>query len=103
MAVTTTSFKEAFPEFAKAGTPMLEARLAHAEQLVSTDAYGDRRDQVVMLTLADLLATSPSGRDAQLEASQQPGPTTYRRQLWRLQQAMGCAASARLGTTEDLP
>lgn len=65
MAVTVSTFKVAFPEFSKAGDAMLTAQLAQAELEVS-DSFGDRRDLVVMLTLADNLANSPWGRDARM-------------------------------------
>lgn len=65
MAVTLASFLVAFPEFLKAGDPMIEAQLALVELEVS-DTFGDSRDLAVMLKLADALALSPWGRDARM-------------------------------------
>lgn len=98
MTVTVASFQESFPEFAKANSAMLTARLAQIE-LVTGDGWAEGvRDLVVMLQLADALAVSPSGRDAQLS---EPGKTTtYRLQLWGLVKAAGFAASERLGTVD---
>lgn len=65
MTVSVASFLVAFPEFLKAGVPMLEAQLALVEPEVS-DSFGDSRDLAVMLKLADALAQSPWGRDARM-------------------------------------
>ena len=69
MTVSVASFKAAFPEFKKASDEMVAAQLAFAEFEVS-DSFGDSRDLAVMLHLADLLATSPAGRDARLAADE---------------------------------
>ena len=100
MAVTVESFQVAFPEFAKSNPAMLAARLAHAEAIVSADGWGLKRDLVVQLTLADLLATSPMGRDAQLDANGQPMATTYRKQLWELMKGLRYANSTLFGTID---
>lgn len=99
MTVTVASFQVAYPEFAKANSATLEARLAEVE-LVTSDAWGEKRDLAVSLQLADALACSPSGRDAQL--SDPNSPTTYRRRYWALCKALGFANPIRLGTTELL-
>ena len=85
MAVTTASFLIAYPEFRNAGAAMLAAQLAQVEIVVS-DSFGTQRDQVVMLTLADRLATSPAGRDARLTTEKAP-TSTYSVELERLKSA----------------
>ncbi len=67
MAVTAASFLIAFPDFAKAGDPMIAAQLALAELEVS-DSFGASRDLALMLRLADHLALSPWGRNARMVA-----------------------------------
>lgn len=98
MATTTTAFLVRYPEFAKANAAMLTAALADAE-LMTSDAFGDKRDLAVYLQLADALATGPSGRDAQLSTPNEP--STYRRQYDRLARALACGNSTRLGTVYD--
>ncbi len=97
MAATVAAFLVSYPEFAKAPTPMLEARLAEIE-LVTADTWGTRRDLAVYLQLADALANSPSGRDAQLSSPNEP--STYRRRYVALSKALACASSIRLGTVD---
>lgn len=100
MAVDVSSFVIAFPEFSKAGTPMLEAQLAMAELEVS-DLFEDQRDHAVMLRLADNLALSPWGRDARLVPA---GATTstYGVLFQRLAEANAVRAS-RLGSSNGCP
>lgn len=100
MAVSDADFLVAFPEFAKTNPALRASRLAHAELMTSADAFGLKRDHAVMLRAADLLATSPLGRDAQLQADAQGGPTVYRRQLWSLMLSAGCASDSRIGTID---
>jgi hypothetical protein len=83
MTATTADFIVAFPEFSKAPTAMLTAQLAFAEATVSDSWAEARRDFIVYLTLADTLACSPWGRDAQLIAADAK-TSTYRLRLWGL-------------------
>lgn len=98
MAVTVASFLVAFPEFQKAGTPMLEAQLALVELEVS-DSFGDSRDLAVMLKLADALALSPWGRDARLvpKGVDNAFSSTYGVRFRAMCEANGVSAS-RLGS-----
>jgi hypothetical protein len=95
MAVTIESFKISYPEFDKAGDPMLTAQLAQAELEVS-DSFGDSRDTAVMLRLADTLALSPWGRDSRMIAPSQTS-TTYGARFQRMAEANAVSAS-RLGS-----
>lgn len=97
MTVTIDSFKEAFPEFRKAGDPMLTAQLALVELEVS-DAFEDSRDYAVMLRLADSLAMSPWGRDARL-VPPKAETSTYGDRFRRLAEANAVSAS-RLGSSD---
>jgi len=101
MAVTRDSFVEAFPEFAKANTAMVVARLAMVELEVS-DSFGDSRDYAVMLKLADALALSPWGRDQRMvpKGVDNAFSSTYGVALQRMQEANAVSAS-RLGSPED--
>lgn len=87
MTVSVNSFLVSYPEFANAGTALLTSQLAQVELCVS-DSFGDQRDVVVMLTLADRLATSPSGRDARMLAGDEGSQTSvYATELERLKRA----------------
>ncbi|HEY6056217.1 MAG TPA: hypothetical protein VIU86_19965 [Gaiellaceae bacterium] len=98
MAVTIAAFKVAFPEFTRAGDPMLEAQLALVELEVS-DSFGDSRDLAVMLRLADTLALSPWGRDARMipKGVDNAFSSTYGLRFQRMAEANGVSAS-RLGS-----
>lgn len=99
MTVSVSSFLDAYPEFAKAGTTLLTAQLAQAELEVS-DSWADRRDTVVMLTLADALANSPWGRDARMVTVDKAGrvsTSTYGARLDDMRRAHGIRGS-RLGS-----
>jgi hypothetical protein len=85
MAASVEGFLVAYPEFRNAGTALLTSQLAQVEIIVS-DSFGTQRDQVVYLTLADRLATSPAGRDARLTTEKAP-TSTYSVELERLKSA----------------
>lgn len=77
MAVTVAGFLERFPEFSSRKEPQLAATLAAVELRVAP-TFGDERDEVVYLTLADTLSTGNQGRGTR----KGPGePTSYRKQL----------------------
>ena len=100
MTVSLASFKTAFPEFVKAGDPMIAAQLAMVELEVS-DSFGESRDLAVMLKLADALALSPWGRDARMvpKGVDNAFSSTYGVRLQRMQEANAVSAS-RLGSPE---
>lgn len=98
MTVSIASFKVAYPEFVNAGDDLLTAQLAQVELVVS-DSFGDQRDQVVMLTLADRLATSPSGRDARMMTEEGGATSVYSTELERLKRANAVRA-IRLGVVD---
>lgn len=102
MTVSVASFKVAFPEFQKAGDPMLEAQLALVELEVS-DSFEDSRDLAVMLRLADNLALSPFGRDARMipKGVDNAFSSTYGVRYRALAEANGVTAS-RLGSTDGV-
>jgi hypothetical protein len=103
MTATVAAFIVAYPEFSKAPTAMLTAQLAFAEATVSDTWVAAQRDFVVYLTLADTLACSPWGRDAQLIAADAK-TSTYRLRLWGLMKGHACLNENRLGTLPaDVP
>ena len=103
MTVSVASFKVAFPEFTKAGDPMIEAQLALVELEVS-DSFGDSRDLAVMLKLADSLALSPWGRDARMvpKGVDNAFSSTYGVRFRQMAEASGVTAS-RLGSQSGCP
>lgn len=82
MTVSVSSFKAWDPSFNNAGDLLIAAKLEEAE-LTTSDSFGDQRDLAVMLLTADLLATSPWGRDARMLAEDQR-TSTYATRLWSL-------------------
>jgi hypothetical protein len=98
VATSVAAFFVAFPEFKKLPTAQAEAQLAFIEA-TTHDGWGSatKRDYAVYLSLADALATSPAGRDAQLIAADAK-TSTYRLKLWSLMKAHACLHPDRLGT-----
>lgn len=95
MAVSVASFLVAYPEFLKAGEPMIAAQLALVELEVS-DSFGDQRDSAVMLRLADTLALSPFGRNARM-VSPSAATSTYGQRFTAMAESNAVSAS-RLGS-----
>lgn len=75
MTVTPSDLRTLLPEFKTTPDPTAQAAIDAADREVSTDAYGDKRDDVVLLTAAHTLALSPAGRAARL--STPDGKSTY--------------------------
>lgn len=102
MAVTVSSFKTRFREFLLADADMCAAALAGVEATVSTDAWPSEaaRDEVVMLTLAESLALSPFGRDAQMTIKGEHGETatSYGVRLAQLRAGNACLHGFRWGS-----
>lgn len=73
--VTPTSLKTLLPEFKTTDPATAQAAIDLADRNVSNDAYGDKRDDVVLLTAAHTLALSPAGRAARLSTAD--GKSTY--------------------------
>jgi len=98
--VSVASFLVSFPEFLKAGQPMMEAQLAFTELEVS-DSFGDSRDLAVMLKLADALALSPWGRDARMvpKGVDNAFSSTYGVRYRAMAEANGVSAT-RMGSTD---
>ncbi len=89
--MTKEAFLDAYPEFVVADSQepaLVPAKLAEAEKNVS-DIWGDKRDDIVGLTAAHLLAISPFGRNAKL--SSEKGTSTWGDQLKARRRAFGCA------------
>ncbi len=86
MAVTATQIKTEFPEFANAETALIEAKIADAMALLSESAWGDDYDQAVKYKACHLLALSPTGEFARLDASEEPdgASTLYERHYMTL-------------------
>lgn len=102
MAVTVASFKARFREFRLADETMCEAALAGVEATTSIDAYPSEaaRDEVVLFTLADALAMSPFGRDAQMLLKGEHGEsvTAYGKRLAQLREGNACLHPNRWGS-----
>ncbi len=91
--MTGAEFVVIFPEFValNAEDPAyVTATLARAERRVS-DSWGTRRNDVVALTTANMLAAGPWGRNARL--SEKDGTSTYSVELKEMKRAHACGRS----------
>ena len=85
MALSSAEFLGAFPEFAEAPSPLVDAKLAEAERFVSRAVFGAVADDAVGNYAAHLIATNPLGERAKLIAKD--GSTPYLRTFERLRRA----------------
>lgn len=85
MALTVNDIKAAFPELARAGDPLIGAKLADAERYVSLSFAGDlpMRDQAVSYWTAHLISLHPGGEFARLDVKKgsDGARTLYERQF----------------------
>lgn len=97
MAIDRASFILRFPEFARADTAAVTQAIADVDENTS-DTYDteELREYVVMLRTADVLASSPSGRDAQVTTPEGP-MTSYGLRLQQILQAHACLHPLKLG------
>lgn len=89
--MTREAFLAGYPEFVVIDSQeptIVPAKLIEAEQQVS-DSWGVKRDEIVGLTTAHLLAISPFGRTAKLSSSK--GTSTWGEQLKARRRAFACA------------
>jgi hypothetical protein len=89
--MTREEFLAAYPEFVVIDNEepsIVPAKLVAADAFVS-DSWGDKRDEIIGLEAAHLLAISPFGRNAKLESSL--GKSTYGEQLKQRKRAHACA------------
>lgn len=89
--MTLEEFLETYPEFDvinREEPTIVPAKLAEADRSVS-DTWGAKRDDIVGLTTAHLLAISPFGRNAKLSSSM--GKSTWGEQLKQRRRAFACA------------
>jgi len=68
VAVSVEGFKARFREFEKATDTMVSKALSEAARNVDADVFGDSTDDAVEWQAAHLLALSPWGRSAKLDA-----------------------------------
>lgn len=86
MALGTTEFLAAFPEFRRTDVTLVEAKLAQAERMVSRDRWGSRADDGVGNYAAHLLATSPLAEKSKYV--EKTGLTTYLATFERLRKTI---------------
>lgn len=80
--VTVEQLRAEFPEFAGADTGLLQGKLADAQAMLHVSAFGEMHDQAVKYMAAHLVALSPNGEFARLDANEEPdgARTLYERQ-----------------------
>ena len=75
MAVTSVSFKIAFPEFSEVSDTLVDAKIGESQRELDSGAFGDIYDDAVSYLTAHKLAISPYGQQLQLVSDD--GRTTY--------------------------
>lgn len=90
MAVSVSSFLEAFPEFSgeRAATDLIQAKIAEASRSVDSRRWGARTDDGVAYLAAHLLAMSPWGQKARLSDGN-TGTTTYKGRFDEMRRQVG--------------
>jgi hypothetical protein len=89
MAVTFSSFVEAFPEFRKSSKTLVEAKLAEARLQIDPVVWRTKTDLGVSYLAAHLISISPQGQFARLipknaKPTRDDALTTYEREYRRL-------------------
>jgi hypothetical protein len=94
VTATVEGFLVEYPEFTPLHAedePLVTAVLARAERRIGSAWPEEVRDDIVYLQMADTLARTPMGRNANLSA---PGePTTYSQDLKCRKKAFACGRS----------
>jgi len=93
VAVTLSSFRTEYPEFAPTADALVSAKIAAATRRCSATVFGDSYDDAVMLLTAHLLSSAPGGQQGRLEKGDE-GDTTYLAEWKRLAQQRGGGAWA---------
>lgn len=81
MAVTATTLKARFVEFAPVADDVVAAAIAEASRRTDARVFGNRTDDAITLRACDLLATGAFGLASRQDAKGNTGPTTYAQQL----------------------
>ena len=83
MAVTATSFLQRFPHFTQAGTILIEAEIAFAQQQLNPLYWGAHYDDGVMQLAAHRIAKNPGGQFSRLV--NKDGSTNYLQEFERME------------------
>jgi hypothetical protein len=84
MAVTSTTFLRANPEFAAAGAQLVVAKLAEAALRINAADWGTAYDLAHSLMTAHLLWSSPFGSSMRLDGGSDAGRSRYLEEFERL-------------------
>jgi hypothetical protein len=68
--MTAAEFKERYSEFSTAPDALVTAVIGEQDVMIS-DSWGDRRDYVLGLAVADVLSRSPKARNARVNLESQ--------------------------------
>lgn len=82
MAVSVQQLRSEFPEFVNTSSGLLAGKIADATAMLNAHAFGEMHDQAVKYLAAHLVALSPGGEFARLDASEENdgARTLYERQ-----------------------
>lgn len=85
------TFFARYPEFAEAGSELVNACLLEAGATIDQATYGNLYDAAQGALAAHLLAIAPFGQNVRMVAKD--GSTTYRKRFDELQRAATCGAA----------
>lgn len=90
MTVTVEQIRTEFPEFVNTDSGLLAGKIADAQNMLNVGAFGTHYDQAVKYMACHLIALSPSGEFARLDANDEPdgARTTYERQYMQILRAI---------------
>lgn len=71
MAVSVAQLKSEFPEFVNTNEGLLAGKIADATAMLNAAAFGEMHDQAIKYMAAHLVALSPSGEFARLDANEE--------------------------------
>jgi len=91
MAVTLADMQNQFPELARAGVPLLTAKLRDADAMTAQTYPETLRDLRVKYLAAELVAQSPGGEFARLNSSKEAdgASSIYERQRVSIDRSAG--------------
>jgi hypothetical protein len=92
VALSLSTFRTAYPEFAGVPDATVEGKLADAARSCNEAIFGPRFDEAVGLLAAHKVALAPGGQHARLESDK--ADTTYRQEWLRLARMCGGGAWA---------
>ena len=89
MAVTVAKFTNAFPEFRKADSAEVAAKIGFATDQIADGTWGKTTDQGIMYLTAHLLVIAAQGQQARLRAENRATPYGVQYEILKSQVTFG--------------